>query len=92
MVPIQIRSQFLRRRRFVPDGALGALALVPGDAAAQPGKGATGRWRQADVRRAIAAAEQAGLASYRVEIAPDGTIAIIVGEVSETAAPDPNAA
>ena len=36
-------------------------------------------WRQADVRRAIAAAEKAGLTDYRVEIAPDGTISIVVG-------------
>ena len=38
-----------------------------------------GRWRQADVKRAIGAAERAGLDSYRVEIAPDGTISIVVG-------------
>jgi hypothetical protein len=36
-------------------------------------------WRQRDVKRAIAAAEKAGLGSYRVEIAPDGTISIVVG-------------
>ena len=48
-----------------------------------------GRWRQADIKRAIAAAETAGLDSYRVEIAPDGTISIIVGAPSETADPDP---
>jgi len=43
-------------------------------------KGATpGRWKQSDVERAIAAAEQAGLESYRIEIAPDGTIGIVVG-------------
>ncbi len=43
--------------------------------------------RAADVRRAIKAAEQAGLASYRVEIAPDGTIAIVVGPPEDTARP-----
>jgi hypothetical protein len=48
-----------------------------------------GTWRQADVKRAIAAAEQAGLTSYRVEIATDGTIAIIVGDPADTAPPDP---
>jgi len=37
------------------------------------------RWQDADVERAIAAAERAGLRAYRVEIAPDGTIAIVVG-------------
>jgi len=35
-------------------------------------------WRQSDVKRAIGAAEEAGLQNYRVEIAPDGTIAIVV--------------
>lgn len=37
------------------------------------------QWSEADVERAIAAAEQAGLGTYRVEISPDGTIAIVVG-------------
>lgn len=36
-------------------------------------------WRESEVRRAISAAEKAGLRHYRVEIAPDGTIAIVVG-------------
>jgi hypothetical protein len=53
--------------------------------AAGRGAGHRGAWRQADVRRAIAAAEQAELRSYRVEIAPDGTIAIVVGEQAGTA-------
>ena len=52
----------------------------------QPSEGEASRkgWRQADVKRAIGAAEQAGLSSYRVEIAPDGTITIVVGEQSGT--------
>jgi hypothetical protein len=33
----------------------------------------------------IAAAEQAGLQSYRVELAPDGTLSIIVGAPDDTA-------
>jgi hypothetical protein len=37
------------------------------------------QWRQTDVRRAIAAAEKAALTNYRVEIASDGTISIVVG-------------
>ena len=36
------------------------------------------RWRQSDVKRAISAAGQAGLQNYRIEIGPDGTIAIVV--------------
>ena len=42
------------------------------------------RWLDTDVERAIAAAENAGLRAYRVEIAPDGTIAIVVGVASGT--------
>ena len=42
-----------------------------------------GRWRQADVRRAITAAEKAGLRADRIEIAPDGTISIVVGMPDE---------
>ncbi|MBB5731181.1 hypothetical protein FHS61_000174 [Altererythrobacter atlanticus] len=36
-------------------------------------------WRQMDVLRAINAAKQAGLQDYRVEVAPDGTVSIVVG-------------
>ena len=84
--PIQVRAQVLRDwqgsaearalRRFVPMS----------DEAAERGAHETrgrGAWRQADVRRAIAAAEKAGLPSYRVEIAPDGTITIVVGAPPE---------
>ena len=47
-------------------------------------KGATkGSWKHNDAERAIAAAEQAGLKSYRIEIAADGTIAIVVGEMAK---------
>ena len=45
---------------------------------------ARARWQEADVERAIAAAEKAGLRDYRVEIGPDGTIAIVVGAPSPT--------
>ena len=45
-----------------------------------------GSWRESDVRRAIGAAEKAGLHRYRVEIAPDGTISIVVGADAEVAA------
>jgi hypothetical protein len=43
-------------------------------------------WRQSDVKRAIGAAEQAGLRFYRVEIATDGTISIVVGAAPEATA------
>lgn len=51
-------------------------------APADHGTGAV-TWDEADVRRAVAAATQAGLEDFRIEIAPDGTIAIVVGS------PDP---
>lgn len=38
--------------------------------------------RQDEIRRALEAAERAGLSDYRVEIGPDGTIAIVVGAAS----------
>jgi hypothetical protein len=88
-VPIQIRAQALRRRPAAgPQIAAMAFPVVPEGAAKGPRKAAaqrSGQWRQSDVRRAINAAEKAGLASYRVEIAPDGTIAIIVGDPADTA-------
>lgn len=39
----------------------------------------TAHWREADVKRALSAAEKARLRSYRVDITPDGTISIVVG-------------
>ena len=61
------------------------FALMPDDAA-MPSDQTRPRahWRQADVKRAINAAEKAGLRAYRIEIGPDGTIAIVVGPPSET--------
>lgn len=41
-----------------------------------------GHWREKDLQRAIGVAKRSGLSAYRVEIAPDGTIAIIVGQAT----------
>ena len=63
------------------------FALMPDDAATPSDQDETrprAQWRQADVKRAINAAENAGLRAYRIEIAPDGTIAIVVGNWPET--------
>jgi hypothetical protein len=46
------------------------------------GQGEAG-WRDEDLRRAIAIAAEAGLKSYRIEITPDGTISIIVGNPAQ---------
>lgn len=88
--PIELKAQALREREaFTPAAGPLGFAINP-DHAAHPGEGGPmsgkGRWRQADVRRAINAAEKAGLRCYRVEIAPDGTIAIVVGILAESAA------
>ncbi len=40
----------------------------------------TRQWCDDTLKRAIAAAEDAGLSAYRIEIGPDGTIAIVVGD------------
>lgn len=74
-------------------GGVVGFALMPDDVVEDSNKDETrprAHWRQSDVRRAIGAAQQAGLSVYRVEICPDGTISIVVGEASETAA-DPDA-
>lgn len=90
MVPVRIQAQALRRWQAVGFGnILGPFAMT----ADEPGPGATAAggknpWRQSDIKRALTAAEQAGLQSYRVEIAPDGTISIVVGAPADTAMPD----
>lgn len=44
----------------------------------------TAHWREADVKRALAAAEKARIRSYRVDITPDGTISIVVGAAAKS--------
>jgi hypothetical protein len=66
--------------------AMRGFVPMPDDTSTQPRTPAGRSWRQAEVRRAINAAEQAGLSHYRIEIAPDGTIAIVVGAPAENAA------
>ncbi len=82
--PFAIRAQFLREwQDGVKLGQVPGFELMPNItdiAGAAPIRKRA--WRQADVRRAIGAAQQAGLQQYRVEIGPDGTIAIVVGTAS----------
>ena len=77
---IRVRAQVLRDRQ-APLETGGPLGFVLPDQAPAPPGGEAGKapWRQSDVRRAIAAAEKAGLREYRIEIDRDGTIAIVVG-------------
>ncbi|KRA79769.1 hypothetical protein [Altererythrobacter sp. Root672] len=62
---------------FIPEEE----ALRPVGIAARDGE----PWQEQDVQRAIGAAQAAGLSDYRVELAPDGTISIIVGAPSAAA-------
>lgn len=93
MAPIRIQAQALRRREAVAHAdAFGAFAILPEDAACRVDGDDTSRkkaWRQTDLERAIGAAKEAELSSYRVEVAPDGTISVIVGDPADTAEPDP---
>jgi hypothetical protein len=92
VVPIQIKAQTLRRLPLSEHASTsGPFALMPDEMdepLAREGSNKS-RWRQSDVKRAIAAAEQAGLQAYRIEIATDGTISIIVGAPDETGDPGP---
>jgi hypothetical protein len=54
-------------------------AIDPKDETAQIDAG----WRDEELKRAISVAEEAGLKSYRIEIAPDGTITIFVGDPAQ---------
>lgn len=79
--PFQIQAQVLREAQLcAAEPATGNYTIPAGpQAAAASTRSRRGGWRKSDVSRAIAAAEKAGLRGYRVEIAPDGTISIVVG-------------
>jgi hypothetical protein len=88
VAPFHIKSQTLRQMQLEPMTALGVFDARVAETAPSSSDNETRarpRWRQSEVKRLIAAAEQAGLESYRVEIAPDGTISIVVGAPADTA-------
>ena len=80
---VRIQSQYLRDSETgAAAGPISGFAVLPeGEPlppiVCQPDAGQT--WQDEDLKRAIDAAKAAGLRSYRVEIAPDGTISLIVG-------------
>jgi len=79
-------AQGVGKDRVLPFTLLG-LAMTGNDIGTPRVEGEPpkrGRWRQSDVKRVIAAAGQAGLDDYRIEIAPDGMISIVVGDSSAT--------
>jgi hypothetical protein len=80
--PIQIRAEVLRDwKPSAPFDARWDFAAMSDDPAIDPKdtEQVDAGWRDEDLKRAIAVAEEAGLKSYRIEIAPDGTITIFVG-------------
>ena len=89
MAPFHIKAQILRRSQIQPERALEVFEPRDSEADAVTDAPASNKrtWRQSDVKRALAAAQQAGLDSYRVEVTPDGTISIIVGMPADTADP-----
>lgn len=91
--PIQIRAQVLRERpSFPPPGPMSGFAIAPHPDAPSPVKAGArkGNWREKDLERAIGAAKEAGLTSYRVEISPDGTISIVVGGPADDGISEPD--
>ena len=83
---VRIQSQDLRDSETCgPAGPISGFAILPeGEPLPQvPCPPQSGQaWRDEDLQRAIEAAKAAGLCSYRVEIAPDGTISLVVGQPS----------
>jgi hypothetical protein len=82
--PIQVRSEALRHWDVAaPAHALGGFPLTTDNAtppAPSPSVDGEGTCAEAGIKRAIHAAEQAGLKAYRIEIGKDGTLSIVVGE------------
>ncbi len=81
---IQLRSGILRGMNLsLADNCNSqGLTAIPADAgktALAGGAVRKGHWLERDLARAIAVASRSGIGSYRVEVSPDGTIAIVVG-------------
>jgi hypothetical protein len=81
IAPLHIRSQAVKGAgSSLRIGAGSGMTAFPLDIAEQaPTPMKRGAWRERDLRRALAVARCAKLRNYSVEIAPDGTISIVVG-------------
>ena len=80
---IQLRAGILRgmQASLADSACANGLAAFPEsalDASRSSGPERKGHWLERDLDHALAVADRAGLEDYRVEIAPDGTIAIVV--------------
>ena len=78
--PIQVRAQVLRENAAgTRPGSTGGFVLPDPVSACAESLVQRSDWRPSDIKRVIAAAREAGLEDYRIEIGTDGTIAIVVG-------------
>jgi hypothetical protein len=85
---VQIQAEVLRDWKPSEASGIGrGFALMPDDRATDSKQGKAprpGRWRDEDLKRAIAVAEEAGLPSYRIEVDVDGIIAIVVPDQKQS--------
>jgi len=80
---VRIEAASLRDRELPEVPGFPPVSGKPVCQARERGPDSAPNWVEADVRRAIAIAREAGLESYRIEIGPDGTIAVVVGDNSD---------
>ena len=84
---IQLKASFLGSKQPCDGyGIPAAITAFPPEAAMVGTNHDTirkGHWLQRDLVRAIGVAKRSRLPGYRIEIAPDGTIAIVVGSTFE---------
>lgn len=76
---LRVQAQALRGALALP--AVPGFDVIPAGAApVLPRRAPDGGplWQAEDVKRAVAAARAAGIAAYSIEIAPDGTITLLV--------------
>lgn len=66
------------------------FTLTADDPAPKDSSPGSQHWRQSDIDLALAAAKQADLQDFRIELAPDGTISIIVGQAPEAGPREPD--
>jgi hypothetical protein len=83
--PVVLKARGLERFQAPGPSANPLPFTLPDDAPAPPAACLPGgAERQALLAEAIAAAQNAGLLRYRVNLAPDGSVAIVVGPDADT--------
>lgn len=84
---LHIRSQELQSLALTGHRVTSGFSAFPIESVASAPEAPTRKhsWREVDLRRALVAARRAKLRNYRVEVAPDGTISIVVTGTNRTA-------